>query len=74
MGCAVCIATGTLVTLNCTATNGTEPLVYMWVGPGRLTSSEELITVAAEGEYNCTVTNEDNPDGVMLTTNVFSEL
>lgn len=73
VGCNVCIPKGSSVTLNCTATNGTEPLMYMWIGPNGFESPTAVINVAAEGEYKCTVTNMDNPDGVMLTTNVFSE-
>ena len=75
-GCNVCIMEGSFVFLNCTASEGTEPIMYEWTGPmagSGIISSDPLLSVSMEGEYNCTASNFDLPEGVQLTTNVFSE-
>ena len=72
-GCNVCIEFDDTIFLSCLATNGTPPFTYMWTGPGGFTASESAIRVSREGVYNCTVTNLDDPVGVMLSSDVFGE-
>ena len=72
VGCSVCIAQQSSIDLNCSVTMGTDPM-YSWIGPGVNTSSVVLENVNREGNYTCTVTNADLPEGVMRTTMVFCE-
>ena len=73
VGCNVCIERDSQVTLNCTSAQGVM-LMYLWEnGDGIELSRMELLMVSMEGEYTCTVTSPDAPDGVNETTNVFCE-
>ena len=74
VGCNVCISSGTSVFLNCSTIEGTEPILYQWTGPepgGGVISESPLLPVSMEGQYNCSVTNLDDPVGVQFTTNLF---
>lgn len=73
VGCSICITAQSTIDLDCSVTVGTNP-VYSWVEPNGVVSSEAVLEdVNEEGQYNCTVTNADDRDGVMLSTWVFCE-
>ena len=78
VGCNVCILPGSRANLDCTASVGDQPISYLWTGPqpdgGTSTlSSNPILPVSREGEYECTASNAELPEGVQSTTNVFCE-
>ena len=73
VGCDVCIVRGTSVVLSCLAQQGTNP-TYFWSGPNNIISNEAILPgVRVPGQYNCTVTNLDSPQGVLSSSNIIGK-